>query len=281
MTVITSTAYSRDLGDELRRLRESCTEFGGRALAIRLGWDPSKVSNIEHGKARASEIDLVQFLMMCGKDTDYFEEFRRRYRYAFEEYVVQVSDNVRTLALAESTAKKMLNYDTLTVPGLMQTESYADALYRAAGVVTEERIPALVRARMDRQAVLRRHNRPDCLFFIHEIALRQRVGDERIMADQYRRLYANARFVRIVPADVLVNSAGIRLWEYEKAMPVAYTETDVTQVFAQDLAVIARTRLIFNRVEHVALDEEQSRSKLMEYISSPREDLDDAGPHLA
>ncbi|MET9631586.1 helix-turn-helix transcriptional regulator [Lentzea sp. NPDC006480] len=275
-----STAYSRDLGDELRRLRESTTNLNGHALAIKLGWDPSKVSTIEHGKARPSEIDLVQFLTMCGKDTDYFEDFKRRYRNAFEEYIVQVSDNVRTLAMAESTATKMINYDTLTVPGLMQTAEYAAAVYRAAGVA-EERIPALVQARIDRQAVLRRHDRPDCVFYIHELALRQQIGDAEVMQAQHRRLLTGARFIRIAPADVFVNSAGLRLWEYAKAMPIAYSETDLTHVFVQDRGAIARTRMIFNRLEEVALDEEQSRRKLAEYAGQPREELDDSGSLLA
>jgi hypothetical protein len=276
-----STAYSRDLGDELRRLRETCTDFKGAEVAARLGWDPSKVSTIEHGKARPSEIDLVQFLTMCGKDIDFFEDFKRRYRNAFEEYIVQVPDNVRTLAMAEATAKTMLNYDTLTVPGLTQTERYADALYRVSGVAVEERIPALVRARMDRQAVLRRHDRPTCLFYIHELALRQQVGDAQIMEDQYLQLLFYAHIVRIVPADVIVNSAGVRLWEYEKAMPIAYSETDLSQVFVQDRGAIARTRLIFDRLAEVALDAEQSRRKLAEYVNLPREDLDAPGQRLA
>src|SRR5690242_18496437 len=97
-----STAYSRDLGDELRRLRESGTGLTGRALAVQLGWDPSKVSNIEHGRARASEIDLVQYLTLCGKDVDFFEEFRRRYRHAFDLYFAQVPDELRTLAMTEA-----------------------------------------------------------------------------------------------------------------------------------------------------------------------------------
>ncbi|MGI5504318.1 helix-turn-helix domain-containing protein [Lentzea sp. CA-135723] len=276
-----STAYSRDLGDELRRLRETCTDLKGHEVASRLGWDPSKVSTIEHGKARPSEIDLVQFLTMCGKDLDYFEDFKRRYRNAFEEYIVQVPDNVRTLALAESTAKKMLNYDTLTVAGLLQTESYAEALLRAGALVVEERIPAVVRARMDRQAVLRRHDRPDCLFYIHELALRQQIGDRQVMEDQYLQLLFYAHIVRIVPADVIVNSAGVRLWEYEKSMPIAYAESDLTQVFVQDRGAIARTRLIFDHLAEVALDEEQSRRKLAEYVNSPREELDAPGPRLA
>jgi transcriptional regulator with XRE-family HTH domain len=276
-----STAYSRDLGDELRRLRETCTNLKGAQVAAQLGWDPSKVSTIEHGKARPSEIDLVQFLTMCGKDIDFFEDFKRRYRNAFDEYIVQLPGNLRTVAMAESTATKIFSYNTLTVPGLLQTARYAECLCRAAGMTVEEQIPALVRARMDRQAILRRHDRPDCVFYIHELALRQQVGDEQVMADQYLQLLFNAHIVRVVPADVLVNSAGILLWEYEKAMPVAYSETDLTQVFVQDRGAIARTRLVFDRLAEVALDEEQSRRKLAEYVNLPREDLDDPGPHLA
>ncbi|WP_154697491.1 helix-turn-helix domain-containing protein [Lentzea guizhouensis] len=43
MTALTSTAYSRDLGDELRSLREQSGQTGA-AFADRLGWDASKVS---------------------------------------------------------------------------------------------------------------------------------------------------------------------------------------------------------------------------------------------
>ncbi len=169
MTVITATACSRALGDELRRLREACTDLGGAQMAMRLGWHPSKVTNIEKGKARASEIDLVQYLTMCGKDIDFFEDFRRQYRNAFDEYIVQVSGNLRTLAFAESTAKTLTRYDTQSVPGLMQTSEYAEGVYRIAGFVAEERIPTLVQFRIDRQAILQRHDRPTCLFYVHEV----------------------------------------------------------------------------------------------------------------
>ncbi|RAS62309.1 helix-turn-helix protein [Lentzea atacamensis] len=276
-----STAYSRDLGDELRRLRETHTNLNGNALAVRLGWDPSKVSNIEHGKARPSEIDLVQYLTMCGKDIDFFENFKRRYRNAFDEYIVQVPGNLRTVAMAESTATKIFSYNTLTLPALVQTAGYADSLYRLVGSVTEERIPELVQIRIDRQAVLRKHDRPDCLFYVHELALQQRVGDDRVMEDQYLKLLFNAHLIRLVPAEVPAVSAGVVLWEFDKAMPVAYSDTDLVRVFVQDLGAIARTRLLFNQLEGVALDAEQSRSRLAEYAGRPREELDDSGPQLA
>jgi hypothetical protein len=280
-TTTPSTAYSRDLGDELRRLRETCTGLTGNALAVRLGWDPSKVSTIEHGKYRASEIDLVQYLTMCGKDIDFFEDFKRRWRNAFDEYIVQVSGNLRTLAMAESTAKTIRSYDTRAVPGLLQTRDYADGIYRLTGFVTEDRIPTLVQFRTDRQAILRRHNRPVCMFYVHEHALQLQVGDQKVMEDQYLRLMFNTHILRIVPAEAAVASSGCVLWEYEKSNPVAFTETDLAKVFVQDPSAIVRTRLLFDRLAEVALDEEQSRSKLAEYVGRPREELDDPGTRLA
>ncbi|MET9626226.1 helix-turn-helix transcriptional regulator [Lentzea sp. NPDC006480] len=281
MKTTTSTAYSRDLGDELRQLRESCTGLGGRALAINLGWDPSKVSNIEHGKARASEIDLVQIFTACGKDIDFFEEFRSRYRYAFDEYIVQVHDNLRTVAFAESTAKTITSYAPRAVPGLVQTREYADAFYRLGGFVPEERIPKVVQVRMDRQTILKRQDRPTCLFYIHELALRQKVGDDRIMREQYARLLFKTHTVRIVPAHVVIPSNGCVLWEYEKMLPVAFGETDLAKVFVQDPGAIARTRLLFDHLDEVALNPEQSRKRLTEIASPPREEFNERGPRLA
>ncbi|NKE57624.1 helix-turn-helix domain-containing protein [Lentzea sp. PSKA42] len=280
-TTTPSTAYSRDLGDELRKLRETCTGLTGAALAVRLGWDPSKVSTVEHGKFRASEIDLVQYLSMCGKDIDFFEDFKRKWRNTFEEYIVQVPDNLRTLARAESTAKTITSYDPQAMPGLMQTPEYADALYRMGGYIAEERISAVVQFRMDRQTILRRHNRPTCLFYVHEHALQTQVGDSRIMEEQYARLLFNTHVVRIVPADAPLVATGCVLWEYEKSKPVAFTSTDLAKVFVQDPGAIARIRLLFDRLAEVALDEEQSRSRLAEYVGRPREDLDDPGTRMA
>jgi hypothetical protein len=280
-TTTPSTAYSRDLGDELRRLRETCTGLTGNALAVRLGWDPSKVSTIEHGSYRASEIDLVQYLTMCGKDIDFFEDFKRRWRNAFDEYIVQVSDNLRTLAMTEATAKTIMRYDTQSIPGLIQTPEYADGVYRMAGFVAEERIPELVQSRIDRQAILRRHNRPTCLFYIHEHALQTRVGNDVIMEDQYVRLLFSAHLVRIVPADAPVMASSCTLWEFNKSMPVAFVDTDLVKVFVQDPGAIVRSRLLFDRLAEVALDAEQSRSKLAEYVSRPREELDDPGTRMA
>ncbi|MCX2947557.1 helix-turn-helix domain-containing protein [Lentzea sp. NEAU-D7] len=283
MTAIISTAYSRDLGDELRRLRENCTSFGGRAMAAQLGWDPSKVSNIETGKARATEVDLAQYFATCGKDLDYLLDFTSRYRHAFDLYFAQVPENLRTLTMVENMATKIFAYEILSIPGLLQTEAYTRALFTAADCESLEAIEKGVAARMDRQSIWRRPYRPDCVFYVHELALRMRVGDAKVMEDQYLRLLFNAHIVRIVPANavILALKTPLTLFEFGKASPLAYTETDLAKVFAQETSAITASRKLFERLDAVALDEEQSRSMLATYVSGLREDPHDWRTDLA
>ncbi|GHH47442.1 transcriptional regulator [Lentzea cavernae] len=281
MTASISTPYSRDLGDELRRLRESCTEFHGRAMAVQLGWDPSKVSDIELGKVRASEVDLVQYLATCGKDIYFANEFRSRYYNAFDLFFAQVPDDLRTLAMTEAMATKIISLDVMTVPGLVQVEDYIRELFVDSHIEAPEDIEKFVRARIERQAILKRPNRPECLFYVHELALQMRLGSASVREDQYLRLLFNAHILRIVPAHATAFRSPCVLYEFEKAPSVVYCETDMAKVFAQDKTAVARARRLFQRLDAVALDEEQSRSKLMEYISALREDSDVPGTDLA
>ncbi len=276
-----STAYSRDLGDELRLIRETSTALHGRAMANRLGWDPSKVSTIEHGKAQASAGDIIQYLTVCGKDLEYIEAFQARYRHAFDPMLAQMPEDLRTLTMAEATATKITWVDVMTAPGLVQTAEYADALYRKTGLIAPERIPTCVQNRMNRQAILRAARRPEIRIYLLERALQTYVGDRRIMEEQYLHMLFNTHMLRIVPDDDIVLMAGCALLEFDKAPSLAYTDTDVAQVFAQDSAAIDHVTRLFRRLESLALDQEQSKSKLMEYVSRLREDPHGSGTDLA
>ncbi|GLY52825.1 transcriptional regulator [Lentzea sp. NBRC 102530] len=279
-----STPYSRDLGDELRQIREQWTTFRGRKIARMLGWDPGKVSNIEHGKVRASEIDIIQYLGRCGRPQSFIENFLERYRSAFDTYVVQVPDSLRTMAMAESTAEKITSYDLTYIPGLLQTEEYATALYVARGVLSQDMIEAAVRFRIERQAILRRHDRPQCVFYVHENALRLKVGNDEVMEEQLMRLLFHTHVIRIVPAasgPAGVLLANYVLWEYEKRGSVAYTHSDLAKVFVQDDIGVKRCKSIFARLDALALSEEQSRSVVADLASRSREGLGDRRLHLA
>ncbi|MGI5506086.1 helix-turn-helix domain-containing protein [Lentzea sp. CA-135723] len=259
-TAITSTAYSRALGAELRRLREKFTRLTGQAFAEQLGWDPSKVSNIEKGKARASEIDLVQYLMTCGRDSDCFEAFRARYRYAFDPRVLIAPADLRALALAEAQATKITSYDVLTVPARIQNPDYTRALLEF-GRGSPEEIEEVVRQLEERQEA-RWPNSPECLFYVHELALRMRVGDEKIMQEQLRRLGHTPHTVRIVPMSAgpgPVRRSPRMLLGFAKLAPLACGESDLGTVFAHDGASIADSRGFFTWLDGIALDEGSSR----------------------
>lgn len=285
MTAITSTAYSRDLGDELRRIREKFTTLTGAAFAEQLGWDPSKLSNIEKGKARASEIDLAQFLAVCGRDADYINAFRDNYRHAFDAHVVLVPENLRTLSMTEALAKKITCYDVHTVPGLIQTDRYAQALFIEGGREAPELIEMAVRLRMERQAILDRiYRRPECLFYVHELALQLKVGDDTVMEEQYLRMLFHTHMLRIVPMSA--GNAPIRRtarmhFSFEKHVPVTYCESDLGNVFAHQGKAIAQSREFFKWLDGVALDEGQSRSLLANYVSALRKDPHDPRSELA
>ncbi|MET9231940.1 DUF5753 domain-containing protein [Lentzea sp. NPDC003310] len=279
-----STPYSRDLGDELRQIREQWTTFRGRRIARMLGWDPGKVSNIEHGKVRASEIDIIQYLGRCGRSQAFITDFLERYRSAFNPYFVQVPDNLRTMSMAESTADKITSFTMTSMPGLVQTREYAVALFQARGLLAPEVIERAVRFRMERQSILLRPNRPQCVFYIHEYALRLKVGSDEIMEDQLMRLLFHTHVIRVVPESA--GAAGAlpaeyMLWEYEKRSSSAYQGSDLAQVFVQDLAGVKHCISIFKLLDALALDEEQSRSLVADLASRSREDLSGRKLHLA
>jgi Domain of unknown function (DUF5753)/Helix-turn-helix domain len=166
-----STPYSRDLGDELRRFRETCTQQTGAGMAELLGWDASKVSTIEKGKTRATDIDLAQYLTACGKARDVIDEFTDRYRHAFDLCFAQRLDEYRTLMLAERAADTITCFSPASVPDLLRTASYAEQSLRLAGIPSED-VQSVVNSQLERQAILYAHNRPDFTFYVAEAAVR-------------------------------------------------------------------------------------------------------------
>ncbi|MEV6123982.1 helix-turn-helix transcriptional regulator [Streptomyces sp. NPDC052077] len=85
-------------------------------------------------------------------------------------------------------------YESLLVPGLLQTESYARAVYRSRiPVYSQDAIEAFVAARMARQDILQREIPPTTSFVIWEAALRDRLGGEETYFEQLQQLRRYAR----------------------------------------------------------------------------------------
>jgi transcriptional regulator with XRE-family HTH domain len=102
------------------------------------------------------------------------------------EKVVQFA---QSLVDHEQEALSILSYQSLAIPGLLQTRDYCRAVfgyrYPAIGSETAEQ---WVSARMERQLVFERERPPVCHFVIEESILRRNVGGPDVMREQYRRI---------------------------------------------------------------------------------------------
>ncbi|GAA0985091.1 helix-turn-helix transcriptional regulator [Nocardiopsis tropica] len=104
----------------------------------------------------------------------------------------------RPYAVLEAEATVIHSYDAQTVPGLLQTEAYAQSLTECLFPAPREtEIAGLVAARMRRQKILDRQQPPHLFFVVDEAVFRRRIGTAAVMAQQMQRLIEAASQPRV------------------------------------------------------------------------------------
>ncbi|MER7165610.1 helix-turn-helix transcriptional regulator [Micromonospora sp. NPDC000207] len=107
----------------------------------------------------------------------------------------------------EREATALRCYEHAFVPGLLQTEAYARATFRAARVPAAD-LDQLVATRLERQAVLARDPATHLFVVLDEMALRRACGSADVMAEQLAHLVTCAESPHI-QLHVVPQSAGI------------------------------------------------------------------------
>ncbi|GAA2717775.1 Scr1 family TA system antitoxin-like transcriptional regulator [Micromonospora olivasterospora] len=106
----------------------------------------------------------------------------------------------------EERAVRLRNFEPCLVPGLLQTEEYARAIFSAGGLQRGEEVEQRLAQRMSRQQVLHRKDPPECVFVIDESALRRSIGGPAAMDRQLGRLMEVAEVshisLHVLPLDV-------------------------------------------------------------------------------
>jgi hypothetical protein len=158
------------------------------------------------------------------------------------------------VVLAAAGATRITCFSGVSIPVLLRTECYSKALADALGLTPS---PDL-----QRDGEL-----PQCVFFIHEYALRTVVGNNRLMEDQILHLLFHAPSIRIVPVSAGGAAAiglDYALIQYEHEPPLVYL---ANWVLVSDAATVERAVTVFQRMHAVALDNERSRDLLMDYVA--------------
>jgi transcriptional regulator with XRE-family HTH domain len=175
---------------ELRRLRETAGVTIDH-VAERLECSGSKISRIETGQTGVTPRDVRDMLSIYGVDLEYAETLLRIAREARQKGWWQLYGDVLTGAYVglEAAADRVRSYEALVVPGLMQTEDYAQAMIHAARPdISLAEVEKRVRVRMSRQSLLTQDDPLDLWVVLDEAVLHRPVGGAEVMTRQLLHL---------------------------------------------------------------------------------------------
>lgn len=246
------------LGAELRHAREKAgltQEELGRPLFV----SGSFIGQLESGTRRMQPEYAGQIDEILG--TDGF--FQRNCRVSCKS---RYPDHFAEAAEAEAIATTIKEYAPLLIPGLLQTEAYARAVFRAyQPTATEDVIDELVEARLDRAHLLDDPTKPLLWAVLDEAVLRRRVGGAPVMATALRHVAGLARQRRII-VQVMPFGAGahmalegsLKLMFFADAPPLAYVQGLGTGQLRDDPATVAQYGLSYDLLGASAMSPEAS-----------------------
>lgn len=238
------TIRRRRLGAALREAREKA-RMTREQLAEELELSMSGVGRRESGRGgiRVRELRIHMDVIGITDPTvrAELEQLARegRQRGWWTRYAGSLRPSFSTLLGLESAAVHIMAFDTVIVPGLLQTEDYARAVMQAAvPSLDNETITRRVAIRMERQQAL-----PEtihCDYVLDEAVLYRQVGGPDVQRDQLAHLLHLAEQRRIT-VQVLPLSGGAHasvlgsfmVVEFAEERPVGFVELKAGDVFAE------------------------------------------------
>ncbi|MGW4982661.1 helix-turn-helix domain-containing protein [Streptomyces mirabilis] len=175
-------------------------------------------------------------------------------------------DHFAEAAEAEAIATAIREYAALLIPGLLQTEGYARAVFRAyQPTATEDVIDELVAARLERARLLADPTTPLLWAVLDEAVLRRKVGGVQVMAGALRHVATLARrhriIVQVLPFDAEAHASmtgALTLLDFEEAPPLAFIEGPSMGRLEDDPATVTRHQLTYDLLRASALAPQES-----------------------
>ncbi|PJE93811.1 transcriptional regulator [Streptomyces carminius] len=187
------TARLRRLAREMRRLR-SGSGLTREEVTARTAVNEATLYRLETGKGRPQRRTLTALLDTYGVEEAKREAILTLSSQADEQgwlrpYHADLPDEYVGYISFEAEARSVRNYESLFVPGLLQTEDYARAVVRGVlPAASAKEVGQRVQARVERQVVFSRDPSLELWAIVDEAALRRVVGGPGVMADQLNHL---------------------------------------------------------------------------------------------
>ncbi|MFI9787173.1 helix-turn-helix domain-containing protein [Kitasatospora sp. NPDC051984] len=192
------------LGSQLRRLREGCAisrEDAGYAIRA----SESKISRMELGRVSFKERDVADLLSLYGLGGGAEREtllalVREANKSGWWHSYNDVLPNwFQTYMGLEEAAALIRTYEVQFIPGLLQCDEYARAIFaQNRPVLADDEIERRVALRARRQKLLTEGRGPKLWAVIDEAALRRPVGGPEVMRAQLEHLVELAELPSVV-----------------------------------------------------------------------------------
>lgn len=245
-------------GSELRRLREP-TGLSQEKLGEKVFCSGAYISQIESA-VRKPQLDMSQRLdAVLGSDGLLTRLCKLANRSKHAEHFADVAE-------LEQLAETISVFAPTLVPGLLQTEAYARAVFEAyLPWASEYEVNKRVSARMDRARLLESETRPLLWVILHEFALRLPVGSEAVLREQLDHIASVARsrraLVQVLPATAGAHAlmeGQLYMMTFADAPALAYAEGVMTGSLLDDPAVVGKCRTAYDLVRAAAMSPRES-----------------------
>jgi len=274
-TAPNATIGRRKLRTALRRAREDSGHTQDQ-VARAMEWSLSKLIRIEAGIVGLSTTDLKALLQLYRiEDREQVQtliELARvsRKRPWWFEHKDSLNPVYTKFLGLESGASSLRMFQSIAMPGLFQTPTYATEMLANAWIgdrMSTETVNELVEVRMARQrAMLERADAPEVVSVMDEGALRHVVGSPDVMREQLDRLAEAAELphvtLQIVPftagVPLFLNSFLLLGFPDPEDTDVVYIENTQGQVVIEDQPRIAQYQAAFERLRQSSLGAAES-----------------------
>ncbi|WP_328818567.1 helix-turn-helix domain-containing protein [Nonomuraea cypriaca] len=186
-----------EYGARMRKFRKSLGLSHERlAASAGVTYSESQIGAVERGARTPSETFTEEIEQVLGLNGE------------LKELLPDIHNDVgpawfRPWPGVEAAAHSIRTWEPLVIPGLLQTERYAEQVLLGEPGTTMEQVQKGVKIRLKRQEVFSRSEPPMYSTLLDETALHRPIGGEEVMREQLAHLLTAMRYpritVRIVP----------------------------------------------------------------------------------
>jgi len=269
-----ATVRLRRLAGAVRRLRET-RELSREDVEEQTGINTATLYRIETAKVRPQARTLSALLNLYEVEKDERGHLQKLLRESkqtgwWQAYTEEMPEQYMSFVEFEDEAETVWNYESLFVPGLLQTEDYSRALIR--GVLpgaTKDQVEQRVDVRKRRQAVLEREQPLRLWAICDEAALHRMVGGPKVMREQLMHLVVVAEqphvTLQVVPFNVGAHPGmpgSFMVLRFDDAPSVVYVDSMAGDLFLEEEGEVARYTGLYEHLRADAHNQDATRQLL-------------------